>query len=63
MFGVIPKQSFDVRMPGFRIKDIKDGVAKTTMLSEGVTTGYPEWGGPISETIYGNMGAPCLLRP
>jgi prepilin-type N-terminal cleavage/methylation domain-containing protein len=56
MFGAIPKQSFDVRMPGFRIKDITDGAAKTIMLSEGVTTAYPEWGGPISETIYGNMG-------
>ncbi|HKD37563.1 MAG TPA: DUF1559 domain-containing protein [Pirellulales bacterium] len=56
VFGVIPNQSFDIRLPGFRVKDIKDGASKTTMLSEGVTTSVPGWGGPISETIYGNMG-------
>jgi prepilin-type N-terminal cleavage/methylation domain-containing protein/prepilin-type processing-associated H-X9-DG protein len=56
VFGVIPGQSFDIRRPGTRVKEITDGTSKTLLLSEGLTTGIPAWGGPISETIYGNMG-------
>lgn len=57
VFGVVPGQSYDVRRPGTRIKDITDGTAKTLLLSEGITNSVtPGWGGPIGETIYGNMG-------
>jgi prepilin-type N-terminal cleavage/methylation domain-containing protein len=59
VFGVAPGQSFDVRPPGTRIKEISDGTAKTLLLSEGITNAVPptpNWGGPIGETIYGNMG-------
>ena len=57
VFGVIPGQTFDVRPPGVRMSEITDGTAKTILLSEGLTaTVLPGWGGPIGETIYGNMG-------
>src|SRR4029077_520960 len=56
VFGVIPKQTFDKRPPGARIKDIADGTAKTLLLSEGVVPTVPYWGGPLGETVYGNMG-------
>jgi Protein of unknown function (DUF1559) len=57
VFGVVPGQSFDVRPPGTRVKEISDGTAKTLLLSEGITNSVtPGWGGPIGETIYGNMG-------
>jgi prepilin-type N-terminal cleavage/methylation domain-containing protein/prepilin-type processing-associated H-X9-DG protein len=56
VFGVYSGQSFDVRTPGSRVRDITDGTSKTLMLSEGLVNVVQEWGGPISETIYGNMG-------
>ncbi len=56
VFGVLPKQSFDIRPPGTRVKEISDGTAKTILLSEGVVPTVASWGGPIGETIYGNMG-------
>jgi prepilin-type N-terminal cleavage/methylation domain-containing protein/prepilin-type processing-associated H-X9-DG protein len=56
VFGVIPGQSFDVRPPGVRMSEITDGASKTILLSEGLTCTVAGWGGPISETIYGNMG-------
>jgi prepilin-type N-terminal cleavage/methylation domain-containing protein len=55
-FGVVPGQSFDRRPPGTRLKEITDGTAKTLLLSEGVVPTVASWGGPIGETIYGNMG-------
>jgi len=57
VFGVIPGQNFDLRPPGVRMSEITDGASKTILLSEGLTaTVVPGWGGPIGETIYGNMG-------
>jgi prepilin-type N-terminal cleavage/methylation domain-containing protein/prepilin-type processing-associated H-X9-DG protein len=57
VFGVIPGQNFDLRPPGVRMSEITDGASKTILLSEGLTaTVLPGWGGPIGETIYGNMG-------
>src|SRR5439155_13234401 len=56
VFGVIPGQSFDLRPPGVRMSEITDGASKTILLSEGLTATVKDWGGPIGETIYGNMG-------
>jgi prepilin-type N-terminal cleavage/methylation domain-containing protein len=56
VFGVNQKQSFDTRPPGARIKEITDGTAKTLLLSEGLVPTVPYWGGPLGETVYGNMG-------
>ncbi len=57
IFGVISGQSFDLRPPGTKTSEITDGASKTILLSEGLTaTVTPGWGGPIGETIYGNMG-------
>jgi len=39
-----------------RFKDFTDGVANTLLLSESLVPTVPGWGGPIGETIYGNMG-------
>ena len=59
VFGVKSGQSFD-KTPnrlGTKPNDITDGLSRTLLLSEGlvasVTTG---WGGPMGETIDGNMG-------
>jgi prepilin-type N-terminal cleavage/methylation domain-containing protein len=59
VFGVAHKQSFDMRLPGTRLKEISDGTAKTLLLADGITNAVPpmpNWGGPIGETLYGNMG-------
>jgi prepilin-type N-terminal cleavage/methylation domain-containing protein len=39
-----------------RFKDFTDGTANTLLLSESLVPTVPHWGGPIGETIYGNMG-------
>jgi len=61
VFGVQHGQSVDtgaaVPTRGAREADVRDGTSNTVMLSELLvpadTTG---WGGPMGETIYGNMG-------
>ncbi len=55
VFGVISGQSFDKRFPGALRRDIRDGSSKTLLLSEGVVPTIASWGGPMSETVYGNM--------
>jgi prepilin-type N-terminal cleavage/methylation domain-containing protein/prepilin-type processing-associated H-X9-DG protein len=39
-----------------RIKDFIDGTSNTIFMSETLVPTVPDWGGPIGETIYGNMG-------
>jgi prepilin-type N-terminal cleavage/methylation domain-containing protein/prepilin-type processing-associated H-X9-DG protein len=61
MFSVRHGQSADpgahVAANGVRIEEVTDGTSNTLLLSEGlVATVAPGWGGPIGETIYGNMG-------
>jgi prepilin-type N-terminal cleavage/methylation domain-containing protein/prepilin-type processing-associated H-X9-DG protein len=61
MFSVDPKQTIDPNKKpqthGVRILDVKDGTSNTLFISEGmVATIGTAWGGPIGETIYGNMG-------
>jgi prepilin-type N-terminal cleavage/methylation domain-containing protein/prepilin-type processing-associated H-X9-DG protein len=60
VFGVRSGQSEDhdahVHTVGVRLPDIQDGAASTLMFSEGLVCSVPEWGGPIGEIIYGNMG-------
>jgi prepilin-type N-terminal cleavage/methylation domain-containing protein/prepilin-type processing-associated H-X9-DG protein len=61
MFSVKHGQSFDpgahVPTNGVRIEEATDGLSNTLLLSEGlVATVAPGWGGPMGETIYGNMG-------
>jgi prepilin-type N-terminal cleavage/methylation domain-containing protein len=61
MFSVKHGQSFDpearVLTNGVRIEEATDGLSNTLLLSEGlVATVAPGWGGPMGETIYGNMG-------
>jgi prepilin-type processing-associated H-X9-DG protein len=61
MFSVEPKQTADPgKSPqtiGVRVQDVKDGVSNTLFISEGVVaTIGTAWGGPMGETIYGNMG-------
>jgi prepilin-type N-terminal cleavage/methylation domain-containing protein/prepilin-type processing-associated H-X9-DG protein len=61
IFSVTPGQTVD---PGkgphlrpVRFADISDGSSNTLLLSEGlVATVFPGWGGPLGESIYGNMG-------
>ncbi|MEE9603655.1 MAG: DUF1559 domain-containing protein, partial [Thermoguttaceae bacterium] len=60
-FSVLPGQSFDQwKKPataGMRMTDFIDGVSNTILLSEGIVpTTEGRWGGPLGETIYGNMG-------
>ena len=60
-FGVEPGQSFDtdanVPTRGVRIADVQDGTSNTLLISEGLVPNVaPGWGGPMGETIYGNMG-------
>lgn len=60
IFGVLNRQSVDptaqVKTKGCPIRRIKDGLSKTLLISEGVVPRTPGWGGPMGETIYGNMG-------
>src|SRR5437868_1320138 len=61
IFGVQPNQTADPgkgpQTRGVRFADIPDGTSNTLLLSEGiVATIGNAWGGPIGETIYGNMG-------
>src|SRR5579871_6726551 len=61
VFGVQPKQTMDPgkgpQTRGVRIADIPDGSSNTLLISEGVVaTITTAWGGPMGETIYGNMG-------
>jgi prepilin-type N-terminal cleavage/methylation domain-containing protein/prepilin-type processing-associated H-X9-DG protein len=61
IFGVQPKQTVDPgkgpQTRGVRIADIPDGASNTLLFSENVVaTVGTAWGGPIGETIYGNMG-------
>ncbi len=61
IFGVQPKQTADPgkgpQTRGVRFADIPDGASNTLLLSEGiVATVTTQWGGPMGETIYGNMG-------
>jgi prepilin-type processing-associated H-X9-DG protein len=59
VFGVKAGQTYDqTRALGARMADIKDGTSNTLLLSEGISprsTGTV-WGGPLGETLYGNMG-------
>jgi prepilin-type N-terminal cleavage/methylation domain-containing protein/prepilin-type processing-associated H-X9-DG protein len=61
MFSVDHKQTIDPNKTpqthGVRILDVKDGTSNTLFISEGiVATIGNAWGGPMGETIYGNMG-------
>jgi prepilin-type N-terminal cleavage/methylation domain-containing protein len=60
VFGVVPGQSIDpgasIKTRGVRLGDITDGTSNTLLLSEGIVPTVTGWGGPIGETIYGNMG-------
>jgi len=61
MFSVDPKQTIDPgktpQTHGVRLQDVKDGASNTLFISEGVVaTISTAWGGPMGETIYGNMG-------
>ena len=57
-FGVKHDQSFDETSAlGAEFRDISDGTSHTLLISEGlVADASAGWGGPIGETIYGNMG-------
>ncbi len=59
-FGVKKGQSFDtgttVHTVGVRMAELTDGASNTLLLSEGLVATVPLWGGPMGETIYGNMG-------
>jgi len=61
MFSVTPNQSFDdgarIATTGTSAMQVRDGASNTIMISEGIVpTTDPGWGGPIGETVYGNMG-------
>ena len=59
IFGVQPNQSFDSGQASVSssIAEAKDGTTNTLLLSETVVPRIdPGWGGPMGETIYGNMG-------
>lgn len=60
IFGVRRDQSVDpgakVPTQGTRIGQVTDGMSKTLLISEGLVPTVPGWGGPIGETVYGNMG-------
>lgn len=59
-FGVLHGQSIDanasVTTRGVRMQEIADGSSKTLFMSEGLVPTVDGWGGPLGETIYGNMG-------
>jgi hypothetical protein len=61
LFSVTHGQSIDpnapVRTQGVRLSDVTDGTSNTLLISEGLAPSVsPGWGGPLGETIYGNMG-------
>jgi prepilin-type N-terminal cleavage/methylation domain-containing protein/prepilin-type processing-associated H-X9-DG protein len=61
IFSVVAKQTVDPgkspQLRPVRFADIPDGTSNTLLLSEGVVaTITTAWGGPMGETIYGNMG-------
>ncbi len=60
MFRVVPNQSDDpgasVPTEGVSLDETDDGQSNTLFLSEGVVPSTTGWGGPLGETIYGNMG-------
>jgi prepilin-type processing-associated H-X9-DG protein len=60
VLGVRRGQSYDldtsVPTRGMRLAEIVDGTSNTLLLSEGLVPMVPWWGGPMGETIYGNMG-------
>lgn len=66
IFGVKKGQSVDpgaeVKTRGCRFREIKDGLTKTVMISEGIVPIFPGWGGALGETIYGNMGGALMTN-
>ena len=60
VFGVKNGQSFDrsaqVPTRGLRPVEVVDGTSNTLLLSEGLVPTVSWWGGPMGETVYGNMG-------
>jgi type II secretory pathway pseudopilin PulG len=59
IFSVKANQSFDSgeRSVSTDIATVKDGSTNTVMISELVVPAIkPGWGGPMGETVYGNMG-------
>src|SRR5437868_11675948 len=67
MFSVDHKQTIDPNKTpqthGVRILEVKDGTSNTLFISEGVVATIGNaWGGPMGETIYGNMGGSLLDR-
>lgn len=56
MFRVKPGQTFDDGPDGVVAGRVNDGLSNTMLLSELLVCDVPWWGGPIGETIYGNMG-------
>lgn len=59
VFGVTHGQTFDAGQQSVSssIDDTKDGTTNTLMISEMIVPRVtPGWGGPMGETIYGNMG-------
>jgi prepilin-type processing-associated H-X9-DG protein len=64
MFGVRPAQSVDpgasVRTSGVRLTEVADGTSHTLLLMENIIPTVTGWGGPMGETIYGNMGGALL---
>ena len=59
-FSVRHGQSIDpgaiVKTSGIPIAAFRDGASNTILLSEGVVPSVSGFGGPLGETIYGNMG-------
>ena len=56
IFRVLPGQTFDDGPDGTESAAVTDGGSNTALLSELLVCDVPWWGGPIGETIYGNMG-------
>jgi prepilin-type N-terminal cleavage/methylation domain-containing protein/prepilin-type processing-associated H-X9-DG protein len=60
VFAVKPGQSFDPgavpRTTGVRLAAVSDGTSNTLLISEGLVATVSDWGGPMGEEIYGNMG-------
>ena len=61
VFGVVHGQNFDscgsVYTAGVSLNKVTDGTSRTLLISEGLVSHFePDWGGPIGEALYGNMG-------